>query len=422
MGFCAACKRPGDSTARVCGACRASGATRAAGAGRDADRLPEDTAVLGPFGFYQPFGELVEKFRVAEPGTGEDPYAWLYAAGWAEQRGPATLPLPPTKAEGPGARNRAGDAEATIRESPGRHRRHLQDGDRGFAVPRPYRQHKARPCALPGAVRQRGGPGRELGAVRQRGGADPYLGAVRQRSGADPCLGALPGYAWVRRPDPAVGSAKRITLAVLAVIALVAGGGGLLGYGMNRYPPPPAATPAVQGSVGQPGHGSAPRLPSPAVQPGNGTVAAAPSVAGVPAARTVVSLLTRFFRTINAHDYPAYRRLLDPKIRPQMTPATFGSGYRSTVDSGATLTRLAAMADGRAAADVMFTSHQAPADSADRSSCTNWNLTLFLDRASGGYLIGASPAGYRPSHQPCPGPAHRIPPGVSRPRGRALGG
>ena len=285
-------------------------------------RPPDDTPVLGPLGFYEPFDRLFREMGAIRPvdredtGDRQDPYDRLYATDRDE---------------------------------------------------------------------------------RPRAGWEP--GAPRHDAeGLDPAT--LQTYGWMRRPNPAIGSRKRIIFAVLTVIAFVAGSAGALGYGMYRYHPP-AITPSAERSAVESGPGAAPRVSSPPAELGNSTVAAAPSVAGVPAARSIVGLLTRFFRAINAHDYPAYQRLLDPAMKAEITPAVFGTGYRSTVDSRATLTRISATANGRAAAKVLFTSHQAPSDSPDRSTCTNWSVTLFLERAGGRYLIAESPSGYQPSYQPC---------------------
>lgn len=327
--------------------CGARTAAPAGGGDPARSRSPDDTPVLGPLGFYEPFDRLFREMGAIRPldggasGDRQDPYDRLYAPDHDERPG-WTARLPPAATEAP-------------RDS--------------------------------GPPRQYGAAGWEPGPL----GHDV--------EGLD--VATLHTYGWMRRPNPAIGSRKRIIFAVLAVIAFVAGSGGALGYGMYRYHPPPVRIPSAEHSAGESGPGAAPRVSSPAAELSNSTVAAAPSVAGVPAARSVVGLLTHFFRAINAHDYPAYRQLLDPKMKAEITPAVFGTGYRSTVDSRATLTGISATADGRAAAKVLFTSHQAPSDSPDGTACTSWKVTLFLDRADGRYLIAEPPPGYQPSYQPC---------------------
>ena len=54
-----------------------------------------------------------------------------------------------------------------------------------------------------------------------------------------------------------------------------------------------------------------------------------------------------------------------------------------------------------AAADVTFTSRQQPQDGPSGESCTNWQITMFLDDNAGTYTIGAPAAGYAASYQPC---------------------
>ena len=188
---------------------------------------------------------------------------------------------------------------------------------------------------------------------------------------------------------------------MLAVITLVAASGGILGYAMSRHHAQNTTAPAGRHSAGGSARSSAVRPSSPAMDLGNGTIGVAPGVAAVPVVRPIVSLLTSYFRAVNAHDYLAYRRLLDARMQADLTPALFGAGYRSTVDSGATLTGVSSAADGRATAVVVFTSHQAPADGPGNNACATWTVRLFLEDVGGGYLIGEPPAGYRPSYQPC---------------------
>ncbi len=141
---------------------------------------------------------------------------------------------------------------------------------------------------------------------------------------------------------------------------------------------------------------------SPSASPtlGNSTVAVGAPVAQNPQAPAVVSLLTSYFTAINTHDYQAYSRLLDQKLQQGLTPARFRAGYGSTADSGAMLTGISTTASG-VAATATFTSHQQPHDSPDRTACTHWSITLFLEQQGGGYAIGQAQPGYHASHQPC---------------------
>jgi hypothetical protein len=367
--FCAACGQLGDPTVGPCPIC---GARTAAAAGTgDQGRVPapDDTPALDAFGDVQPFGAIFREFRAARSGAWpvrqdagqEDPYDRLYRPRRDDH--PDWEPQPAAAFEG---------------QAPARQHR---GGSGDTEVTRPYGA----------AGRGPAGPG----APQRRDAADPE---PPRRGAADPEPPRY--YGWMRRPSPAAGSRKRVILAVLAVIALVAGGGGALGYGMYRNRPPPI-TPAAQGSGGESGPRPASGARPPPGQLGNSTVTVTPAAAGVPAARLIISLLTSYFRAVNTHDYVAYQRLLDPGMKAEMTAARFGTGYRSTKDSQATLTGISAAPDGRATADLVFISHQKPADSPDRSACTNWTLKLFLEQGDGGYRIGESPPGYRPVHQPC---------------------
>lgn len=207
-----------------------------------------------------------------------------------------------------------------------------------------------------------------------------------------------PGHDWTARPPAASGTRSKVISVVIGAAVVVAAGGGVLGFVMHGHHAQPGSNPAQR-----PASASAPRGSSAAGRPvpGNSTVAVAPGVARNPAAAPIVRLLTRYFTAINSHDFTGYQALLDARMRRSVTAARFASGYRSTRDSGATLTGISTAADGRTTAVVTFTSHQDPADSPDRSSCTNWSITLFLDRSGGGYLIGPAEPGYHASHQPC---------------------
>lgn len=205
---------------------------------------------------------------------------------------------------------------------------------------------------------------------------------------------------------------RKIIIAALAVVVVLAAVGVTAGVVMNRPHVPPSAPVAQRSPTGHasanttaPGTASptAPRTASPAASgPGNSTVAVSPGAAGNPAAVPIANLLTRYFTAINKHDYEAYSSLLDPQVQQQVTPSEFAKGYRTTMDSAARLTGISTGADGHPQATVTFTSHQDPSDSPDNSGCTNWSITLFLEQdSSGGYLVGQPPQGYQATHQPC---------------------
>ncbi len=131
-----------------------------------------------------------------------------------------------------------------------------------------------------------------------------------------------------------------------------------------------------------------------------GTVTIAPAAAQDPDSTSVAEFLSQYFGAINNRDYRTFSSLLSPQV--QITAAEFASGYRTTSDTAQTLTGISAAANGDLAADVTFTSHQAPADSADGTeSCTNWSISLFLERSGDGYLLDQPPAGYHAHYGPC---------------------
>lgn len=120
-----------------------------------------------------------------------------------------------------------------------------------------------------------------------------------------------------------------------------------------------------------------------------------------PAEPAVAAFLDKYFTAINSHDYTAYSSLLDAREQSVNTPSSFNTGYGSTTDSVEALTGITGTSAGGEAATVSFTSHQSPAESPTKTSCTSWNITLYLQPNGGSYLIGPAPAGYHASYQAC---------------------
>lgn len=252
---------------------------------------------------------------------------------------------------------------------------------------------------------------------------DPYLPPPTQ----PPMMSAPPAppiwedpqppkaYLWQPPEPPGPGRRTKAVVALIAVGLFLAAGGAALALELRSH----------GGTAGAPAHGrsarpsQAPSLktspqatptavptrarPSPSASPGPGSIgiAVTRAAAGNPAAPQVVDFLVSYFTAINAHDYPAFRRLLDPVMQRIETAQRFRTGFRSTVDSGAALISLATPPGGRLAAGISFTSHQSPVDSPDRSACTSWAITLYLEPTDSGYVIGPPPASYQASHQPC---------------------
>jgi hypothetical protein len=117
--------------------------------------------------------------------------------------------------------------------------------------------------------------------------------------------------------------------------------------------------------------------------------------------QAVLTFLTNYFTAINTHNYSQYSSLLDAQRRAALTQAQFTSGYQSVKDSSPTLTSLAPASSGMIAAAVSFTSHQPASDSPTSSTCTSWNITLYLESQGGSYVIGTPPSSYHAAYSAC---------------------
>jgi hypothetical protein len=120
-------------------------------------------------------------------------------------------------------------------------------------------------------------------------------------------------------------------------------------------------------------------------------VAVGPGVSGA-AVPHVQQLLSKRFQAINAHNYAQYASTLTTREQANQPQSNFDKGYKSTSDSGITLTALSQTSSGLTAT-VAFTSHQDPADSGDGSACNTWTSTYYLVPSGSGYLIDTTPAG-----------------------------
>ena len=197
---------------------------------------------------------------------------------------------------------------------------------------------------------------------------------------------------------------------MIAAIVLALGGGAAAGWKLLRHEnvhhtaaprvsarniqsQSASTTPAVSPSTA-----SQASPASGAQDTGPATVAIAPTASQQTSAPQVATFLETYFQAINTRDYSLYSSLYEPALRP--TLQQFQNGYRSTHDSGAVLTDLSPTAIGLAAT-VSFTSHQQPADSATGTSCTSWNITLYLEPLGSTYQIVHPPDGYHAQYQAC---------------------
>jgi hypothetical protein len=129
-------------------------------------------------------------------------------------------------------------------------------------------------------------------------------------------------------------------------------------------------------------------------------VVIASGAAGDATAPQIAAFLDEYFAAINTHNYQAYEALLSPQA-PDLSQAQFATGYGSTADSDETLRAISTSSNGDSVANVTFTSHQSTAQSATNSTCTDWNISLYLVPSGGGYLIDTPPAGYHAKYMTC---------------------
>jgi hypothetical protein len=130
-------------------------------------------------------------------------------------------------------------------------------------------------------------------------------------------------------------------------------------------------------------------------------VAVDPAAASAPHEAAVVAVLNRYFSAINDHAYGAYERLFSPAVRSGLSQATFMAGFGTTHDSAVTLRRMSALGTGELEVSVTFTSHQQPSASPTQSSCTAWQISLYLVKQGRRYLLTAPPPGYQASYRSC---------------------
>ncbi len=204
------------------------------------------------------------------------------------------------------------------------------------------------------------------------------------------------------------GRRTQVTSAALAAVALLVGGvtaWAAFGQPQARPGSQPAGrqTTAARRASPAPTVRAAPS-PAPSVTaPGGGpaVVTMAPGMSQAPDAAQVDGFLVSYFTAINAHDYQQYERLLIPARRAQLTAADFARGYGTTTDTGASIVGISPTGHG-VAATVTFTSQQRVTPGADVTSCTYWDITLYLQKQGGTLLIASPPPGYHAYHRACP--------------------
>jgi hypothetical protein len=143
--------------------------------------------------------------------------------------------------------------------------------------------------------------------------------------------------------------------------------------------------------------------PSPTPAPSTvGSVAISASAAQNPSATAIAAFASQYFSAINSHDFQAYYALHAPQQQQGLTPEAFSNGFGSSADSNETLVATSPAANGNTAATLTFTSHQnASQAEGGTGGCTEWNITLFLESNSTGYLIDNSPSNYHAHFWSC---------------------
>jgi hypothetical protein len=144
---------------------------------------------------------------------------------------------------------------------------------------------------------------------------------------------------------------------------------------------------------------------SPATSASPPSAAGGPIVIGTgaaqqPGASQVAAFFGNYFAAINDRDYETYMDSFDDQARPDYTERQFRTQFQTTTDTAPMLVALAPSANAGWAATVTFTSHQSPAASATHTSCTNWDLTYYLEPSGTTYLIVQPPAPQL-SPEPC---------------------
>jgi hypothetical protein len=134
-----------------------------------------------------------------------------------------------------------------------------------------------------------------------------------------------------------------------------------------------------------------------------GSVTVSASAAQNPDATAVATFASQYFSAINSHNFQAYDALLIPELQQGETAQSFSNGFGSSSDSDEILVAITVASNGDTAANLTFTSHQNASQAVDHTgTCTDWNITLFLESHGTGYLDGQTPSTYHSKSWSCP--------------------
>jgi hypothetical protein len=208
-------------------------------------------------------------------------------------------------------------------------------------------------------------------AILAAAGGTAYL--LTHRSGAN----AAAASSQQRRPDSTTQSASEPTAPTTPSVT-------------------PTASPAPTASLSP-----TPGLSASLSAPAQDIVTMAPGVVTDATTSAVENFVIDYFTAINVHSYQAYTALLDPKLRAAETRQMFRSGYRSTADSAVMITAISAVSPGLTGVTLTFVSHQDATNSITDSTCTDWDITLYLQASGAGYLKAPEPSGYHAAFRAC---------------------
>jgi hypothetical protein len=378
MNFCAKCGRQRTGGSRFCGGCGNDFGEQAPGSGAPMAADPVAKAPVEPLRWDAPAEQSWDATRWDPPAD-------------ATRMEPA-IALPPAQAP------------------PG---------------PNPFAPWPAEPSPAGGAGFAYGAPA-DRWETADTISAKPGQGPGSPPPPPPPVIAFPPSSAPVDSRRGSGGGRRAAFIIVLLLVVLAAGGGAYAlvsrsGGSATAGPPsnPTATATASTGasaveesaSASQASSSAASASASPSASPSpspspspthTGTVQVGAGVAGDPAEPEVESFLNRYFKSINTRNYAEYNSLLDPQLQQADSQAAFDAGFATTRDSNEVLTGITDTGGGDVTAEVSFTSHQSPADSVDkRSSCNDWQLSLYLVPQGGGLVETAAPAGYTASYTDC---------------------
>ena len=420
MNFCATCGRQRTGDARFCQGCGTefrTAATAASGTPLAAEPAAEsrpDTAEFRQDSAATPSATAQPAPPLAGQPTGWDPPAEATrletaASDW-------TAPADATRVERQPEVTRIDARGASAAAAPGAPAE--PDPFASWFAADPPEGQAAPPNEPPGPWQQPGGPQQPAGPWQS---ADTVYAAPGQRPPAYAPPQPPPPYGGQQaRPpggQPSSGGRKAAFIIVVVLVMLAAGGGAYaLVSRSNQHntaqPPAPTVTASASATAtARSSATSAPPSTSASASPSTsasasasaspGVVGLGPGVASNPAEPAVEQTLTEYFQGINKLDYAEYASSLDAQQRASQPESEFKSGYSSTSDSGMKLISLTSDGNGGQVATVTFTSHQAAGTGVDGSSCNDWTLNFYLVKQGAGYLKGAAPASYQPTHSDC---------------------